>query len=495
MGLRTTILVVASVVLAMLPFAACDTGPTTTTQGGRSEPGAAATGSPKPNFVFILADDMRKDDLVYMPKTRALLGDKGMSFRNAYVSNALCCPSRATILRGQYAHNTGVWYNRDNLNAPDGGWEGFKAHGLEQDNLATSLDAAGYRTGLFGKYFNGYNKGNTHVPPGWTRWFAVFGFKYNGYEVNSNGNIIYFEPERENYVTDVLGRKTQGFIGTSVNRGKPFFAYVAPIAPHTPYDPAIRHRHAFDGEKAPRHPSFNEKDVSDKPSWVQSWPVLNHEQVAGIDDQQEGRAETLQALDELVEGIVDKLRAEGELSNTYIVFTSDNGYHAGEHRRPMGKTEPYEESSHMPLLVRGPDIEAGAVTEKLAANTDYLPTFTDLAGTHTPEYVDGRSLRSVLEGSEATWRSMILLERRLEVESEYSGPPFSGIVTDGRMKYVEYDNGERELYDLKADPYELTNLLHEPTPEAEAKAQELSVRLEALKSCSGDSCRAAEDGL
>ncbi len=457
---------------------------------GASQSVQAAATPEKPNFVFILADDMRKDDLAYMPKTRALLGDKGMSFRNAYASNALCCPSRATILRGQYAHNTGVW---DNTSASNGGWEGFKAHGLEQDNLATSLDAAGYRTGLFGKYFNGYNKGNTHVPPGWTRWFAVFGFKYNGYKVNSNGNIIYFEPDPENYVTHVLGRKTQGFIGTSVNRGTPFFAYVAPIAPHTPYVPAIRHRHAFDGEKAPRHPSFNEKDVSDKPSWVQSWPVLNHEQVAGIDDQQEGRAETLQALDELVEGVVDKLRTEGELSNTYIVFTSDNGYHAGEHRRSMGKTEPYEESSHMPLLIRGPNIEAGAVTEKLVANTDYLPTFTDLAGTHTPEYVDGRSLRPVLEGgSEVTWRSMVLLERRLEAKSEYSGPPFSGIVTDGRMKYIEYEDGFRELYDLKADPYELTNLLHEPTPEAEAKATELKARLAALKDCSADACRTAE---
>ena len=242
MGMRRTVLLLASVVLAVVfsSLTGCAYTP-------------AGQASTKPNFVFILADDMRKDDLKYMPKTRTLLGsEKGMRFEKAYVSNALCCPSRATIMRGQYAHNAGVWGNH---NGPNGGWEGYQNHGNERDNIATRLDDAGYRTGLFGKYFNGYWGGNTHVPPGWDSWFALFGFRYNGYEANDNGNIRQFDTIRKNYVTDVLGGQTQRFIEASVNRKKPFFAYVAPIAPHKPAKPDLQDERTFDGEKAPRPPT------------------------------------------------------------------------------------------------------------------------------------------------------------------------------------------------------------------------------------------------
>ncbi len=449
-----------------------------TTQGGRSEPGAAATSSPKPNFVFILADDMRKDDLRYMPKTKALLKDQGMTFTNAFVSNSLCCPSRATIMRGQYSHNTGVWTNH----SPGGWWEAYKEH--EQDNVATRLDDAGYRTALLGKYFNGYHD-TTYVPPGWDRWFGAFGFKYFDYDVNDNGRIRHFGTDEDDYVTDVLSRETQKFIGASAS--KPFFAYVAPIAPHTPYVPAPRHRHEFDGLMALRPPSFNEQDVSDKPPWIQESPVLDDSQLSEIDEQQEGRAELLQSLDDLVEEVVGKLRAEGELKNTYVVFTSDNGYQLGEHRIPKGKTQPYEESIRMPLLIRGPGVEAGVRTNKLALNTDYLPTFTDLAGIQTPEYVDGRSLQPLLEGSPTIWRSAILLERREVSVPAYE--PFYGIRTSGGRKYIEYEDGFRELYDLRTDPYELSNSYDATAPPAE-----LATRLQALKGCAGATCRAAEDG-
>jgi N-acetylglucosamine-6-sulfatase len=217
----------------------------------------------KPNIVLILADDMRKDDLKYMPKARAVLKDTGMSFSNAFVSNALCCPARATIMRGQYAHNTGVWSNM--TNTAEGGWRAYRTNGLEQDNVATRLKAAGYKTGLFGKYFNGYNQGNTYIPPGWDRWFAVGAFRYYDYDVNDQGIIRHFGTQDNDYVTDVLGRQTESFVGRSSSEGKPFFAYVAPIAPHGPSTPAPRDSHVYDGLKAPRSPSFNERDVSDSP--------------------------------------------------------------------------------------------------------------------------------------------------------------------------------------------------------------------------------------
>ena len=440
-----------------------------------SPPTVAQTTPVKPNFVFILADDMRKDDLKYMPKTRDLLGAQGMQFANAFVTNPLCCPSRATIMRGQYAHNTGVWTNTP---GPDGAWQGYKNHGNEQDNIATRFHGAGYRTGLFGKYFNDYD-GST-VPPGWDDWFGVpSGTGVFNYYVNDNGTQKFFGNSESDYATDVLSRETQSFIDASVVANKPFLAYVAPKPPHEPAVPAPRHQHAFDGEKAPRLPSFNESDVSDKPPSIQSLPVLSPTQIAEIDAHHEKRVESLQSVDDLVEAVVNKLQNVGALNTTYVVFTSDNGWHHGEHRIKSGKAKPYEESIRMPLLVRGPGVQAGTTTDKLTLNTDFFPTFTDLAGVTTPEYVDGRSLRPVLEGSATTWRTAILLEIR---------PSILGIRTSDGRKYIEYGDGFKEYYDLKADPNELRNLVYygEVSPAA------LASRLQALKGCSGDACRTAE---
>jgi arylsulfatase A-like enzyme len=372
-----------------------------------------------------------------------------MQFQNAFVSYPLCCPSRATIMRGQYAHNTGVW---SNVAGPDGGWQGYVNHGHEQDNVATRLHDAGYRTGLFGKYLNPYE--GTTVPQDWDDWFALMqpGDGFFDYYVNDNGTKKYFGNSDSDYSTDVFSKETQTFIDGSVGADKPFFAYVAPKAPHLPAIPAPRHVGAFDGEKAPRLPSFNEEDVGDKPPSIQSLPLLSPNQIARIDARHETRVESLQSVDELVEAVVGKLRNLGALDNTYVVFTSDNGFHHGEHRINAGKERPYEESIRMPLLVRGPGVRAGTTTNRLTLNTDFLPTFTDFAGVTTPEYVDGRSLRPVLEGTATSWRTAILLERRVD---ENPNASFYGIRTSAGKKYIEYGGGFKELYDLKADPYEL----------------------------------------
>jgi arylsulfatase A-like enzyme len=280
---------------------------------------------------------MRYDDLKYMPKTSSLLGEQGMSFEEAFVSNALCCPSRATVMRGQYAHNSGVWFNR---NGSDGGWEGYKDHGYETGNVATRLSYAGYRTGLFGKYLN-YDSGIT-VPLGWDDWFAFLDpLRYYDYDVNDNGTTRPFGSSESGYSTDVLNAETQQFIDESVDASEPFFAYVAPKAPHEPEAPAPRDLHTYDGEQAPRLLSFNEEDVSDKPSWISSLPQLSDRRIKQIDARQEDRAETLQALDDLVEGVVNELQTEGVLDNTYIFFTSDNGWESGEHRMPQEKGAPF----------------------------------------------------------------------------------------------------------------------------------------------------------
>jgi N-acetylglucosamine-6-sulfatase len=186
-------------------------------------------------MVFILADDMRKDDLQYMPKTKALLQSTGMTFQNAFVSNALCCPSRSTIMRGQYSHNTGVWFDSstDSSSTTAGGWQVYKQNGNEADNVATRLQGAGYKTGLFGKYLNGYDN-TTFRPPGWDRWFGAFTsgtLHYFDYDVNDQGTIRHFGTSDSDYSTDVISGQADAFIRSNASQGAPFFAYVAPIAP------------------------------------------------------------------------------------------------------------------------------------------------------------------------------------------------------------------------------------------------------------------------
>jgi N-acetylglucosamine-6-sulfatase len=365
--------------------------------------------------------------------------------------------------------------------------------------VATRLDAAGYTTGLFGKYFNGYNQGNTYIPPGWDRWFGAGAFRYFDYDANDQGTIRHFGTSDSDYVTDVVGGKAKTFISTSAARGKPFFAYVAPIAPHEPATPAPRDRHSYDGLKAPRPPSFKEKDISDKPPWIRSRPRLTPDQIAKIDKRHEARVETLQSLDDMVAGIVGKLKDRGVMGNTYVFFTSDNGWAEGEHRRPGGKANPYEEDVRMPLLARGPGIAAGSNTYKLALNTDYLPTFADLAcsssspcDTQNWRYVpDGRSLLPVLKGKATAWRSAVLLEGHRAGPWKHAVPAYAGIRTVGahKRKYLEYETGETELYHLGSDPRELTNRYPATTP-----STGLVSRLHALKTCAADSCRAAENG-
>ena len=460
--------------------------------GGTDDMGKAQaqTDAAQPNIVFIVADDMRKDDMRYMPKTHSLLREQGMGFRNAFVSNAICCPSRATIMRGQYSHNTGVWSNSptDSPSTTTGGWQAYQENGNEADTVATRMQDAGYRTGLFGKYLNGYN--TTEVPPGWDTWFAhVNGIDYYDYQINDNGTIKHYESTSADYETDVIANHAKTFIGTSADAGEPFFAYVAPKAPHLPATPAPGDLHTYDGLKTRRPPSFNEKDVTDNLSWIRQLPRLSDAKKAKIENQHERRAESLQAVDDLVAGVVGTLKDKGVLSSTYIFFTSDNGWHEGEHRIQQGKWRPYEEDIHMPLVVRGPGVAAGSTTYKLVLNTDYLPTFTDLAGEQSPPYVDGRSFRPVLDGSVTSWRSAILLEAAANHSQAYRGIRTISTNTITKRKYVEYAGGARELYNLESDGYELTN-----SYDAAAPPTSLAVRLQALKVCAAYTCRTAEDG-
>jgi len=441
---------------------------------------------------------MRADDLEYMPKTQERLAQEGTTFSNAFVSYSQCCPSRASILRGQYTHNHQVLSNA----APDGGFEKFYVQGHEGSTVATWLQSAGYSTVLMGKYLNGYpGSGDaSYVPPGWDEWYgrieSVNVSGYKDYFLNENGSVVFHGNSDDDYYTDVLARTAQDYVRRIAPTEQPFFMYVAVGAPHVPQTPARRHKDMLAGETVPRSPSFNEADVSDKPRLIRRLSSLTNDEIAEVDETYRDRLRSLQAVDEMVEQLIDELQEQGVLDNTYIIFMSDNGREQGEHRIKEGKSRPYEESIRVPLVVRGPGVPAEHTSSEVALNTDLAPTFADLAGATAPDFIDGRSLKPLLSAKKppTTWRDAFLIEsypggEADNAEKQTDRRSFFGIRTS-QYKYVEYVTGTKELYDLPADPYELDNYYQDVDP---ALYDNLQSRLEALKSCAGASCQEAED--
>jgi arylsulfatase A-like enzyme len=415
----------------------------------------AAAGAAKPNVIVVLTDDQRWDTLKYMPTVRKQLVDKGVTFSNSFVVDPLCCPSRASILTGDYSHTTGVWRN----GAPDGGFRSFR----DRNTLATRLDAAGYRTALIGKYLNNYDDSTAfqwYVPPGWDKWFAFWGEKgYFGYEVDDNGLIEDYGWDPADYSTDVLANEAFRFIQDSGK--KPFFLYFAPKAPHVTNgqeslfraDPAPRDENAFRGFEPFMPPSVNERDVGDKPRYIRSLPQVSLNALAEL---RRTQLASLLDVDRAVGGMLALLRKEGKLKNTIIVFTSDNGYSWGEHRR-LTKLVPYEESIRVPLVIRYDRvIERARSDPRFALNIDLAPTIVDAAGL-SPHGFEGRSLVPFLAGRSSPGRRSFLIEQGARGEV----PPYCGF-RSRRWKYVQYATGEEEVYHLSRDPYELTNLAGRP---------------------------------
>ena len=381
---------------------------------GIGDAGAAAAPGP-PNIILVLTDDqdVQLGSVDYMPNVKALLAQQGTAFPNYYVPLSLCCPSRTTILRGQYPHNTGVLGN----SLPDGGFEKVYADKLESATIATLLHNAGYRTVLLGKYLNGYpdTAPDNYIPPGWDEWYSpVKGNPYSEYfyMLNENGNPMTYGGKPADYLTDVIHAKAVDFIkrATAANPSQPLFVYFATYAPHAPYTPAPRHANLFPDVKAPRPPSFNEPDVTGKPDYIKSRPLLTQAEIDGIDGLPRSRAGAPGGGRGGGRRRGD-LTATGRLANTYIVFASDNGYHMGEHRLLSGKYTPYETDLHVPLIIRGPGVAAGAVRNQFAANLDLAVTFADLAGVAPQPFSDGRSLKALFATRPSTgWRQAFLLE-------------------------------------------------------------------------------------
>ena len=349
-----------------------------------------------PNIVFVLSDDEDVGIHASMPKVKALIEDQGAVFENFFTTYPLCCPARASILRGQYPHNTLVLGNLP----PEGGFLTFRRLGLEESTIATWLQAAGYRTAFYGKYLNGYTETDA-PPPGWDEWHAANndGYFNVNYKLNENGDVVAHGGAPEDYLTDVIAAKAVADIRRFAAEGRPFFLYVATFAPHSPYNPAPRHKGMFESAPLPQPPAFNEDDVSDKPGFIQELARLNEDQIAEITTHHRQRLESLQAVDELVAALVDALEDTGELERTYLVYASDNGFHLGQHRMLEGKDTAYEEDIRVPLAIRGPGIPKGRTVRGMALNIDLAPTFAAWAGIEPPAFVDGRSLMPLLRRS------------------------------------------------------------------------------------------------
>jgi N-acetylglucosamine-6-sulfatase len=522
----------------------------------------------KPSFVVIQTDDETLDQLYAslnvggievqaMPYTHALIANRGITFNRYYVSYPLCCPSRVSLLTGRYAHNHNV---RGNV-PPNGGYTGFKSRGAYSHNIATWLQAAGYRTIHIGKFLNGYGDEpfdeGKDVPPGWNAWHSVLRADtehlFYGYTLNNNGVLEgpYGDPgswdtreygERDDpgcpfaplngklcfFETDVLSALAWDELNKT-SPEQPFYLQVDFTAPHGDFrrpagpEPATRHYNTFAGAPYPhdRSQGFNEGNVNDKPRFIREAPYLSLQEIHTYRVYYQKGLESLRAIDEGVKQIVDTLGGLHRLRNTYIVFTSDNGFFYGEHRLTGGKFLAYEPATHLPLLIRGPGIKAGTATGELAGNIDLAPTILELAGVEADKSVDGRSLVPYMRDPALRSRRPLLFESFVETNDvEANGEPTTSPVPTpgpaarpargsgdgatasivappkdylgirlGPYKYIEWPSGEKELYDINKDPSELNNVIRDPN--LSPIRAFLHAQLVRLEVCKGRGCQEA----
>ncbi len=462
----------------------------------------AATG--KPNIVFVLTDDLSTNLVTqqFMPNLWALM-HQGTSFTNYFVSDSLCCPSRASIFTGRFPHDTGVYTN----SGANGGYLAFLSHGDEHSTLATDLHAAGYRTAMMGKYLNRYHV--TDPPaPGWDVWdVADWGYPEFNYSLNENGQIVHCGGPnvkgKDNYLTDVLASLGASFIRTTAKNSpnKPFFLEVATFAPHAPFTPSPKYAKLYPGLRYPKTLAFDAPTIN-PPPWLRSAKPLSSTALAVIAGDFRLRAQAVKSIDDLIGNLVGALRATGKLADTYFVFSSDNGFHMGEHELDPGKLTAFDTDIQVPLIVVGPGVAKDHQASAFAQNVDLRSTFDEFAGTRPSEPVDGRSVVPLLSPSTPPvpqgWPQGALIEHQGPVVSkrdpDYQSaaaanpPSYRALRLPGAL-YVEYSDGSREYYNLDADPYELDNVSGALT---RAERSALHRELAAAMSChTTASCAAA----
>lgn len=476
--------------------------------------------SRRPNVVLLLTDDQDEvlGGMTPLKKTRALIGEMGMTFSSAYVPSALCCPSRASILTGKYPHNHHVVNNTLEGNCSSKAWQK-----IQEPNTFPAIlrSMCGYQTFFAGKYLNEYGApdagGLEHVPLGWSYWYALEkNSKYYNYTLSINGKARkHGENYSVDYLTDVLANVSLDFLDYKSN-SEPFFMMISTPAPHSPWTAAPQYQKTFQNVFAPRNKNFNIHGTNKHWLIRQAKTPMTNSSIQFLDNAFRRRWQTLLSVDDLVEKLVKRLEFTGELNNTYIFYTSDNGYHTGQFSLPIDKRQLYEFDIKVPLLVRGPGIKPNQTSKMLVANIDLGPTILDIAGySLNKTQMDGMSLLPILTGaSNLTWRSDVLVEYQGEGRNvtDPTCPSLSPGVSQcfpdcvcedaynntyacvrtmsalWNLQYCEFDDQEVfvEVYNLTADPDQLTNIAKSIDPELLGK---MNYRLMMLQSCSGPTCR------
>lgn len=456
-----------------------------------------------PNFVVFMTDDQTTEQLRVMPQVRRLIADRGVSFSNMVVNDANCCPSRATFLTGQQSRHHGVLWN----SPPSGGFAAFEH---QETTLPVALREAGYRTGYVGKYMNRYGERgqDRYVPPGWDDFQGlVWPADSIYFDVAFYDNNKVVETGSDVYVTHEITKRSLSMVESFARSGQPFFIMIGHVAPHNPAGiplsevipqrlemqilsrnkdsypvPEPKYVGKFKEERLPSSPSFNEKDVSDKAKIVQR-DLMDTQKIEQVTDEYRGALESLLSVDDSVASVVDELERNCVLNNTFVLYTSDNGRFFGEHRFPSGKYFPYLPARSVPLLIRGPNIPEGEQRSSVVSNVDFAPTIAELAGATLLRESDGVSLRELLVDNAVERGRAVYLEGHAPVGLFIL--PFDAVYS-GDLLLMEMSNGEQELYDLSADPYELNNLVSDPA--ARPLLIEASQLLTELRNCRGATC-------
>ncbi len=459
--------------------------PTPSKSGATIHKATAHGASTRPNFVFVLTDDLSTELLPYMPHVQQLMRS-GTSFSNYFVVDSLCCPSRSSIFTGEYPHDTGVFTNH----VPDGGVRAFNRHGDTQRTFALALQRQGYQTAILGKYLNGYEPDQGQAA-GWSEWDVAGGDGYRefNYSLNQDGVQVTYGSQPSNYLTTVLGQRAGDIIDQT---RRPFMLELATFAPHLPATPAPRDAKSFPGITAPRGGNYDRIPVN-APKWLRELPALDRRDNARIDAEFRKRVQAVQEVDRTVGDLEQRLRADGLADNTYFVFSSDNGYHMGQYRLLPGKQTAFDTDVKVPLIVAGPGVPKARTVSAMTSSIDLAPTFAGLAGATLAGSPDGVSLADLWHGKPAPpdWQRGVLIEHhgpdfdRHDPDMQtvrYGDPPTYEALRTSTALYVEYDDGEREYYDLSKDPLELDNLA--PTA-SRVILTGLHAQLRALATCHG----------
>ncbi|HZT28899.1 MAG TPA: sulfatase [Bryobacteraceae bacterium] len=504
-----------------------------------------APSSKRPDIIVVMLDDLDAGTLDaalqmgFLPNIQTYVINHSVQFEQSFTSNSLCCPSRSTFLTGLYTHNHGVKSN----SPPEGSAMAFH----DQNTLPVWLQAAGYHTGYVGKYLNGYGSvdinhdgvedinDQTYIPPGWNDWHGLVDpstYRVYNYTINDNGTLHTYGTAANAYQTTQLQVRANTFVTDSLaNSAEPFFLAVMPLAPHLEYIPGVTQMNTFqdlwkltirpapaDTGKPdtvlPQGGSFNEADVSDKPTWIQQRPLMTDVDITNATQQYNSRLKAMIAVDRLVGQLVNTLASAGAYQRTIFILTADNGFLEGQHR-VLGKIVPYEDSVRVPLYISMPAaLSSRVATQAIALNNDLAPTIIDLAGGQPGAPVDGTSLLPVLKNPNLPWRLRFLVEHyddtasaahasiRLPdvdaTENVFAFPTYSAIRTAAnaplvpQMIFVQHQDPQlqQEFYDLSLDPWQMDNGAADPANAG--NIQTLQGWLNQLMVCGAGTCQQLE---